>query len=172
MRPALLALIIVLLTSACVQPASTSQPFKGQNPFTPEAAAHLCTAADLQTSSSAHNETGIVTIGVTLINQSENTCNLQSPPQVSLRAVPPLDLQLIQTKADAPTLSISPGESVILTLSWRNYCGPALKNDLKLHLALEGSEPLNIQTKLLVFPRCEDGKAPSTLTINPYSYPP
>ena len=174
MKPVILmALTILLLTSACVRPASTAEPFKGaKNPFTPEAA-QPCAAADLETSSSAHADAGLVTLGMTLINRSQHTCTLQSPPQPGLSdAGQTLDVQLIQLKADAPTLSISTGESLILIVEWRNYCGEALKDNPEIHLSLTGGESLTIQTSLTAFPRCENKTAPSTLTINPYSYPP
>ena len=169
-----MALIILLLTSACVRPVGTTEPFKrAQNPFTPEPAASPCAAADLETSSSAHEDAGAVTLGITLINRSQHTCTLQSPPQPGLsNAGQPLDVELIQLKADAPTLGISTGESMILIVEWRNYCGEALKDNPEIHLALTESESLTIKTSLTAFPHCENENAPSTLTINPYSYPP
>jgi hypothetical protein len=174
MRPVILvALTILFLTSACERPASTAQPFTGQNPFTPEAAAHLCTAAELQTSSNAHDESGFVILGITLINQSQHACNLQPPPQVSLRSAGQiLDVERIQATTDETTLRIAPGESLILVMGWRNYCGKTLKDHPEIDLALTESETLTVQTELTAFPPCENANAPSTLTINPYSYPP
>ena len=172
MRPILVALTIALLTSACVRSASTPLPYR-QNPFTPEASTHLCAAADLKTSSSAHDETGAVSLGVAIINQSKDACKLQPRPGISLfDGEKALDVELIQTKADSPSLNIFPGESVILVMSWRNYCGEVLKANPEIHLALTGSDSLSIQTQLSASPRCEDKKSPSTLTVNPYSYPP
>jgi hypothetical protein len=179
MKPApLAALILLLLTTACVRPASTAQPMSGRNPFTPAAGARLCAAADLQTSSSAHEDAGAVILGVTLINASMRPCNFQNPPQVTLfDADQPLDVQVTQAEPletpPVPTvLTIAPGESVILILAWRNQCGAAPKTGAAIHLALPDGETLNIKTGAPVVPRCDAANAPSTLTVNPYSYPP
>jgi len=179
MKPALIAaLIILLLTTACVRLVSTAQPMSGRNPFTPAADARLCAAADLQTSSSAHEDVGVVILGVTLINASKRPCSLQNPPQVTLfDAAQPLDVQVtqaesLQTPPAPAVLTIAPGESVILILTWRNHCGAAPKTGPAVNLALPGGETLNIQAGAPVVPRCEAANAPSTLTVNPYSYPP
>jgi hypothetical protein len=179
MRPvSFIALIILLLTSACVRLASTSQPFNDQNPFTPAAATQLCSAADLQTSASAHEAGGVVTLGVTLINQFTSPCSLQPPPQISLLdADQTLDVEHLQAEPESGVpqdslLMISPGESIVVALTWRNYCGEALQNGPDILLTLTGGETLTIKPNLRVSPSCEDASAPSTLTINPYSYPP
>jgi hypothetical protein len=179
MKPACLAaLTILLLTTACVRLASAAQPMPGQNPFTPAADARLCAAADLQTSSSAHEDAGAVILGVTLINASMQPCSLQNPPQVTLLdADQPLDVQLIQAEAlQTPpvqaALTIAPGESAILILAWRNSCGAAPKTGPGIRLTLAAGETLNIKTGAPAVPRCDDPNAPSTLTVNPYSYPP
>jgi hypothetical protein len=150
----------------------------GRNPFTPAADARLCAAADLQTSSNVHEDTGAIILGVTLINASTRPCSLQNPPQVTLlNADQPLAIQMteaepLQTPPIPAALTISPGESAILILVWRNYCGGALKNAPGIHLALAAGETLNIKAGAPAVPRCEAATAPSTLTVNPYSYPP
>jgi hypothetical protein len=148
----------------------------GRNPFTPAAQARLCGAADLQTSSNTHKDDSGVTLGVTLINTSTSPCSLQNLPQVTLLdADRPLDVQLVQAgEGGTPVavLPISPGESVILILVWRNYCGEALKDGPSVRLALPAGESLTIQADASAVPRCEATNDPSTLTVNPYSYPP
>lgn len=167
------ALLISLFTSACNRSVSTIEPYTGKNPFTPAATAHPCTADDLQTSSNAHSDAGAVTLGVTLINQSQNPCTMQPPPQINLLdADKPLDIKEIQTGADKSPLSIAPGESLIVILAWDNYCGAVLKDDPNLQLKLTEGETLTVKANLKEPPRCHDSNAPSTLTINPYSYPP
>jgi len=177
MKSALLAaLTILLLTTACVRLASTAQP--GRNPFTPDADAPLCAAADLQTSSNAHEDAGAIILGVTLINASRRPCSLQNPPQVTLfNANQPLDVQTtraepLQTPPVPTALTIFPGESAILILAWRNSCGGALKDGSVVHLMLGTGESLDLKTGASAVPRCETASAPSTLTVSPYSYPP
>ena len=174
MKPsALIVLLIVFLTSACVRPVSTAPPMTGRNPFTPQPATRLCAAADLETSSNAHDNTEALILGVTLINHSKSPCSLLGPPLVTLlNADQPLDVQLIQAESGAAILTIAPGEGVILIVTWRNYCGSALKDGPGIHLTLSESESLNIKPEVHAVPRCETANAPSTLTINPYSYPP
>ena len=174
MRPILFVVLSILLfTSACVQPASTPSSITGRNPFTPEPVAPLCIAADLQVSSNAREDDGAVSLGITLINQSGHTCNVQPPAQVSLlNGDQPLDVQIVQTQTDALPLKIATGESIVLLLNWRNYCGEKLQNTLGLRLNLSASETLTMTPDLPALPHCYDAKKPSTLTVSPYSYPP
>lgn len=167
-------LMLALFTSACVLPASTAQPYKGQNPFTPEAAAHICAIADLQTSSSAQeNADGNITLGVTLINGAENICNLPPQPQISLLdGAQPLEIKLVQADSESASVNISPSGSVILIVLWQNYCGKAPKNDLTLRLTIQNGETLDVAFDSSATPTCQNADNPSTLTVNPYSYPP
>ncbi len=175
MRPILFVVLSILLfTSACVQPASTPSSVTGRNPFTPEPAAVQCIAADLQvSSSSSQDDAGAISLGITLINQSGHACSVQPPAQVSLvSGNQPLDVQLAQAQTDALPLKIATGESIILLLNWRNYCGEKLQNTLGLRLNLSATETLTMTPHLPALPRCEDAKKPSMLTVSPYSYPP
>lgn len=173
----ILALTIFLLT-ACELQASTAQP--GQNPFTPAPEARLCTAADLQASSNAHDSPDALALGVTLVNGSGTPCSLQNPAQVTLLdAGSPLDVQIIQAQAGPDelgvppeSLAVSPGESAVLVLEWRNACGETIQNGLTLLLSLPGGERLEIETDVPAVPRCTSPDNPSTLIVNPYSYPP
>lgn len=174
MRPILFVVLFILLfTSACVQPASTPSSITGRNPFTPEPTAPKCLAADLQASSSAHEDSGAMNLGITLINQSGHACSVQPPAQLSLwNRDQPMDVQPVQTQTDASPLKIATGESLVLLLNWRNYCGEELENPPGLRLNLSAAETLTITPDLPALPRCEDAKKPSSLTISPYSYPP
>ncbi len=174
MKPIVFVLLSILLfTSACVQPASTPPSFTGRNPFTPEAPADLCLAADLQVSSNAQDDDGVISLSITLINQSGHVCNVQPPAQVRLlNGDQPLDVQIVQMQTDALPLKIAMGESIVLLLNWRNYCGEKLQNPLGLRLDLSAGETLTITPNLSALPRCEDDKKPSTLTVSSYSYPP
>ncbi len=173
-RLTLLALTFLLLTSACERSESTANPMSGRNPFTPVAVARPCGAVDLQTSSNSYDDAGAVVLGLTLINTSKSVCSLQGPAQVTLLdAGQPLDVQRVQAGEDAPlALGVSPGESLVLILAWRNYCGPALKDSPVIRLALANEESLSTRADVSVIPRCEAASDPSTLTVNPYAYPP
>jgi hypothetical protein len=179
-RKTLIVLAFLLLTGACTRPASTleAQP-------APTGSVRLCGAADLQPSSSSNGATGAIVLGVTLINQSETPCALPGQPQVALSNNPhtpgavgqTLAVQVIQAQADqaAPTsvtLTIAPGESIIAILIWRNYCGEALADGVTIRLTLTTGQSLDIQADALAVPRCDAKNEPSTLLVNPYSYPP
>lgn len=178
MKHFILALTLLLLTTACELSASTAQP--GQNPFTPAPDARLCAAVDLQASSNAHDSPDALALGVTLVNGSGTACSLQNPAQITLLdAGSPLDVQTIQAQVgpDEPgvppeMLTVSPGESAVLVLEWRNACGQTLQNGLTLLLSLPGGERLEIETDVPAVPRCTSPGDPSTLIVNPYSYPP
>jgi len=167
MKRTALLLTIALLTSACVRPASTLKPEP-----TSSGKVRLCGVADLQTSSNPNDAADSVTLGVTLVNTSQSPCALKNPPQVTLIGNgQPLDAKTIQTQADSATLTIAHGESAIAVLIWQNYCGETLKDGPSIHLALTTDESLDIKNVQAV-PGCEDSTQPSTLTIQPYSYPP
>jgi Protein of unknown function (DUF4232) len=172
-RNTFLVLIFLILASACVRPASTLEPVT--------AAARPCAATDLQTSSSSNGTAGSVVLGVTLINQSGASCALGGQPHITLSDHPntpgaggqPLDVRIEAAPGVPPaSLSIAPGESVIAILTWSNYCGAALKDGPTIHLALQAGESLDIPTAAEAVPRCTAQNEPSTLTVNPYSYPP
>ena len=175
MKPvALISLVLLLITTACVRPGSTVPVIVGQNPFTPAAISRLCTAADLETSFNARENAGAVTLGVTLINASQKPCNLQNPPQVALLNVTQtLDLQSFEDETEhLATLSLLPGESAILVLVWGNSCEATLESGPIIRLSLSDGESLDIPVDAGSVPRCEAINAPSTLIVHPYSYPP
>lgn len=175
MKPILFILLpILLLTTACVRDLGTVEPFTGQNPFTPEAAAHVCPATDLHPSPNVHKEGGNVTVGIALINQStQDTCNLPPNPQLRLLdGDQPLDVASIAADGEAASLNIAPGESVILVALWQNYCAKAPTSDLSMRLTFHDGQTLDVALIPLTVPDCTDSNAPSTLTVNPYSYPP
>jgi len=173
MKRTFLTLLIVLLTAACTRLGSTPQPAAS-----PTGALRLCAAADLQTSSSSNAATGAIQLGVTLINISKSPCVLVEPPQVALNGKSaPLDVQIIDAAADqtppAPAgVSIAPGNSVIIILVWRNYCGAALTDGPVIHITITTDQALDVRAGLDAVPRCDAAGAPSTLTVQPYSYPP
>jgi len=175
MKPAaLVSIVVLLIASACVRMGSTVPTVVGQNPFTPVATPGLCVAVDLQTSSNARKNAGAVTLGVTLINTSQDPCNLQNPPQVALfDAGHTLDVQLIQAETEyLETLTLLPGESAILVLVWRNSCRVALEAGSNIRLVMPNGEKLNIPVDVGSTPDCEAVDSPATLVVNPYSYPP
>lgn len=175
MKPvALASLVFVLIASACVRTGSTVPTVVGQNPFTPAASPRLCAAADLQTSSNARENAGAVTLGVTLINASQRPCTLQNPPQVALLDVGRrLDIQPLQAETEhLGTLRLLPGESAVLVLIWRNQCGAALEDGPTIRLVLPDDENLDVPVDAASAPNCDAANDPSTLVVNPYSYPP
>lgn len=183
-RLAILALILILLTSACDRSVSTAGPISGRNPFTPAAAAHLCVAADLESSSNTIDATGSVVLGVTLVNRSKSPCVLAGAPQVTLTDNgQTLDLQYTESQPDQPSapletpssqarLTVAPGESAVFILVWGNYCGETPKDSPVIHLALPESASLEIQTGVSSVPHCDAPNNRSTAAISSYSYPP
>lgn len=119
-------------------------------------------------------------LGITLTNQSKNPCALSNPAQITLLDSDnkPLKVQVSIIPADTQTppasaqTEIASGESVILSLVWRNYCQPLTKDSLTIRLALSAEQNVDVIMKLLSEPRCDAKNEPSTLTIAPYSYPP
>lgn len=189
---ALPALAVLLLASACVRPISTLETVPGRNPFTPAPTPifsplpglsstqdlHPCRAADLRTSSNSNGATGAIVLGVTIVNTSTGTCTLENPPQVSLLADgQALAVQIIPAASEEATpgpatLSVSPGESVIAILVWRNYCATVLPDGPLVRLTLPKGEQLEVASNAQAVPHCDSASDPSTLTVNPYSYPP
>lgn len=165
--------LILLLSSACTReasgPALEASPTSGTR---------LCAALDLQTSSNSNGATGAIQIGVTLVNASKSPCIVIGPPPVSLlKAGRPLGVQIVQTPADqtppAPAaLNLAPGNSLIVILVWRNYCAAPLAGGPSIHLALTMDQALDIPVDAQAVPPCDAPGQPSTLTVNPYSFPP
>jgi hypothetical protein len=170
----LIVLSILLFTTACVRDLGAIEPFTGSNPFTPEAAAYVCPIADLQPSPNVHKEGGNVTLGIAFINQSEHdTCNLPPHPQLTLLdGDQSLDVASIPAEGEAASLNIAPGESLILVALWQNYCAETPKSDLTMRVTIRDGQTLDVALGPLTIPDCTDSKSPSTLTVNPYSYPP
>ena len=173
MRRIPIFVLMLLLASGCSREASAPAA-----QASPTGGTRLCRAADLQTSSNSNGATGAIQLGMTLVNISNSPCDLVGPPQVTLlgggRA---LDVQVLQAAADqtppAPAaLTLAPGDSVIEILVWRNYCGAALADGPVIHLALTTDQALEIGTAAQDVPRCDAQNQTSTLTVNPYSFPP
>jgi hypothetical protein len=175
MKPLALAVLTILLlsASACVRLISTPLP----EPSPDKRSVDLCTAADLQTSSNSSAATGSVILGVTLLNISESPCILRGYPQMTLTANgQALDVQTVQARvgqeSSIPMLTIAPGESAIAIAIWNNYCAKAPKSGLGIHIILATGESLDFKTSIQSLPACDASGKPSTLSINPYSYPP
>lgn len=118
-------------------------------------------------------------LGLTLTNQTKNPCALANPPQVTLldASRQPLELQTLDMAPvqmlPAPLeMQLAPGESVIISLIWRNYCQPFLADSLVIRLALSDQFKLDTSTKISTGPNCDAKNESSTLTVAPYSYPP
>jgi Protein of unknown function (DUF4232) len=173
MKPLALAALTILLlaTSACVRLASTPPPEPS-----PEKEG-LCRIADLQASSSSSDAGGSLVIGVTLFNISKSPCTLRGYPQMMLTANgKALNIQTVQARvgqeSSVPTLKIAPGESAIAIAVWENYCASAPTGDLGIRLTLATGEGLDLQSDIQSPPGCDASNQPSTLSVNPYSYPP
>ena len=139
----------------------------------------LCQPADLQTSSNSTGATGALMLGITLTNKSKNPCALTNPPKVTLLndSQEPLDVQVSdapgdQTPPATSQMELAPGESAIVSLVWRNACQPLPNDSLTMRLELSAGQNLDVISKLLSEPRCDNKTEPSTLMIAPYSYPP
>ncbi len=170
-RKTLFVLTLLIVSCACTRTASTLAPRPS-----PTSEVRLCSTADLQTSSNSNGATGSIVLGVTLVNSSKSPCVLVGPPQVTLTVSGrPLDVQIVRVDQASPSptaLTISPGESAIVILIWRNYCGAALADGPSIQLALTTGQTLDIKADVEAIPRCDAKNEPSTLTVNPYSYPP
>lgn len=138
----------------------------------------LCKPADLKTSSNHTPTNGSITIGISLTNQTKAPCSLVNPPQISLisenKAWSPEIIN--DQKTITPTLpgliSLSSGESVIISILWQNYCISAATTDLPFELKLSENEGIKINISTSAAPSCVDKKAPNEIIILPYSFPP
>ncbi len=180
-RLLLITLLTITLTTACTRAASNSPPTELPINFPSPApgSTPLCQPADLQTSSNSIETGEALLIGLTLTNQTKNPCALTNPPQVALLAGAnqPLQTQLTamsasQTPPAPAELQLAPGESVIISLVWNNYCQPLPNDHLSIRLALSATQNLDVATRILAAPRCDAKNAPSLLKVAPYSYPP
>ena len=173
-RIGLLFITLLLATCGCTRAASTSAP---QSVAT-AGGTRLCAAADLRTSSNSNDASGSIQIGVTLVNVSQTACLVIGPPPVTMMGNGRvLDLQIIQAPSDQtppapPAVMVAPGNSIVAILLWSNYCGGALAGGPTLHLALTTDQGLDIPLEPQAVPDCTAQNQPSTLTINPYSFPP
>lgn len=181
MRRLVLLSLSIFLLSGCTRAASAPPPtepalnFPTANP----AGTPLCQPADLKTSSNFNDAGGEIVLGVTLTNQSKNPCALSNPPQPSLIDAnsQPLDVQISalpsdQTPPAAAFMQLAPGESVIMTLVWRNFCQTLPGDSLIIRLNLADEKNLEIFINLLKVPNCEVKTDPSTALVATYSYPP
>ena len=89
----------------------------------------------------------------------------------------PLDVQVSdapgdQTPPATSQMELAPGESAIVSLVWRNACQPLPNDSLTMRLELSAGQNLDVISKLLSEPRCDNKTEPSALTVAPYSYPP
>ena len=173
--------ILLFLLSACTRAASDSPPTELPVNFPSPApgSTPLCQPADLQTSSNSTGATGALMLGITLTNKSKNPCALTNPPKVTLLndSQEPLDVQVSdapgdQTPPATSQMELAPGESAIVSLVWRNACQPLPNDSLTMRLELSAGQNLDVISKLLSEPRCDNKTEPSALTVAPYSYPP
>jgi hypothetical protein len=183
--PVIFSLSVFLLTS-CVRAAS-SAPAPTLSPDFPapldtplgSAPKQSCRPADLKTSSNFGVTNGTVVIGITLVNASGYACQLAGAPQVAFLAangspIPiqtqPADLGLVSPMP--ATLSITPGESAIISLAWSNACALPADEKIIIQITFASGETLQVRPENLSFPRCDDKSRPSIVIIAPYSYPP
>jgi hypothetical protein len=180
-RKFLLFCFLTLFLSACLRPASDTPATKAPLDFPSPApgSTPLCQPADLQTSSNSSDTGESLLLGLTLTNQTKNPCALTNPPLVTLLdsqnqplKVETTTLALVQTPPAPVEMLLAPGESLIISLDWRNACQPLPKPSLTIRLLLAETSPLEISTPLDAGLHCADKTAPSTLTVTPYSYPP
>jgi hypothetical protein len=171
----------LFLLSACLRPASDLPPTPPPLDFPSPApgTTPLCLLGDLKTSSNSIDTGEALLLGLTLTNQTKNPCALTNPPQLGLQTGngQPLEIQAaamtpVQTPPAPVEVILAPGESVIVSLTWQNYCQPLPKNGLTLQLTLSEQTELKTAIQIGAGPRCDAKDKPSTLTITPYSYPP
>jgi hypothetical protein len=186
-RRTLFFLTISLLLAACVRPASTPglptvAPTRTKIVRTPVPSPgpdDFCRPADLKTSSNANALGDAVVAGITLTNVTGYACRLSGLPQVTFLDADgaPLSIQyqatgMEQTPPVPATLDLTPGESAIISLVWRNACPPPPDTKISLQLTLSSGETLEIVPKNLPLPPCGDKTQPSIVLIAPYSNPP
>ena len=169
------------MITACNRAASASQPTQPVANF-PTIAPNrlpLCKTSELQISSNSNATDGSVILGVTLTNKSQGLCTLSNPPIVNLvdtnqKAIDVKNILTLPAQAQpAPAfVQLAPGESVIASLIWDNYCqNPAIKIE-NLLLTIGKDQTLKIEMNILTIPRCDAKKEPSTFKVGPYSVPP
>ena len=181
MKRMLLILILSVIITACSRAASSSQPTQPAANFPTVAPDELplCKSTDLQTSSNSNPADGAIILGVTLTNSSKNLCTLSNPPIASLvdEGNKTIEIKNVvtlpaQAKPASALIQLGPGDSVIGTLIWRNYCqNPDIKIR-KLLLNLGKDQILTIEMKIQTIPRCDAKNEPSTINVGPYSVPP
>jgi len=181
MKRMLLIFLMTTLTVACTRAASSAAPKEPALNFPSPVPGNipLCQAAELQTSSNSLEESGAVTLGVTLTNQSKNPCTLSNPPQVRLLNASGQDLKVetavspaVQTPPAANIILLAPAESVIMSLIWRNFCQTLPIESLILNLTLSEKQALEVKMQTPGKPGCDTPGQASSLTIAPYSSPP
>ncbi|MCX6082974.1 MAG: DUF4232 domain-containing protein [Chloroflexi bacterium] len=181
MKKLLLIFLLSTLMVACNRAASSppaTQPAVNFPTIAPESLP-ICQPSDLQTSSNSNNADGAIILGVTLTNKTKNICTLANPPLASLldEQKKLIDLKdiyqsQIQTPPAPALVALEPGESVIGTLIWSNYCQlPPAKSQI-LRLELGKGRTLDIEITTLATPVCADKNRASTINVGPYSIPP
>ena len=179
MKRLLAIALLVILSTGCSRSAPTPPPTEPAANFPTPApeSLPLCSPADLNTSANHSGEDGTIVLGVTLINKSKSYCALANPPAVSLLEAEkvPIDLhpqELTAEQIPPALVTLPPGESVILSLVWQNYCLTKLEGGLTLRLALAKDQNLDVKMDIPPAPKCASGQVSAALLVAPYSYPP
>lgn len=188
MKRLLMILLLTMLSPACSRAASLPPPTQPalDFPIVTSSPVAQCQTSDLKTSSNFAETGGAIVLGVTLTNVSKNPCELTNPPQASVVELPlrvvdasgkDLDLQILaipaaQTPPAPALIQLAPGESVIVSLVWRNYCQALPAEGLGLRLQLAPAQVLEVELDVVAAPRCDSKSEPSTLSVAPYSFPP
>jgi Protein of unknown function (DUF4232) len=170
-----------ILTAACSRAASSTPPTEPALNFPTLAPGSLplCQPADLDISPNSENSNGELVMGVSLTNNTKQICALSNPPHIRLLDgnKNPIDLHALdasgaQTPPVPAFMQIAPGENVIVTVIWQNYCQPTSIKSVFLSLALANDQSMDIGVNTGAVPDCTSANEASTLLVEPYSSPP
>jgi hypothetical protein len=168
---------LYITATATIAPSVTAAQTIASLPSTPAQTndPDRCQPSALQISSGANESAAHITIGITLRNTSQTACILSGLPQVALvdSNGNPLEIAYAYAANARPNaILVRPGETVVVSLQWANWCKPFPAGGIKIRLGLAGGETIEIESALPSAGACASSDQASTVTVSAFGYTP
>lgn len=168
--------IVLFLAPGLILLAGCVRSFSFLGSETQPPAGQLCQAADFESSASASDMGDKIALGVTLIYQGSQGCNLSNLPLLTLtdRGGNPLDVRyqaINPTEAPAPP-SLEPGDRVVAVAIWQGACGKQPGDGFNIRIEMPGGGRIDAPVAPVSQENCPGAASESIVVIHPFTSPP